>query len=103
MARKALYFLQRDKKIERLKIPLTVYEVLTVIFFLNAYKKKNDFVIQEAGALWAKDSNNVIKDPLAQCIVNINKQHLNFVKKKTLNEIIRQKFVEKDFLSINYY
>lgn len=86
------------KKIERLKIPLSVYEVLTVIFFLNAYKKKNDFVIQEAGALWAKDSNNVIKDPLAQCIVNINKQHLNFVKKKTLNEIIRQKV---GFLSKN--
>ena len=86
------------KKIEKLKIPLTVYEVLTVIFFLNAYKKRNDFVIQEAGALWAKDSNNVIKDPLAQCIVNINKQHLNFVKKKTLNEIIRQKV---GFLSKN--
>ena len=40
----------------------------------------------------------MIKDPLAQCIVNINKQHLNFVKKKTLNEIIRQKV---GFLSKN--
>ena len=78
------------KKIDKLKVPLTIYEVLTVIFFLNTSTKKNDYILQEAGALWAKDSNNVISKPLAQCIVNINKQHLNFVRKKTLNEIIRQ-------------
>jgi len=86
------------KTIEKLKVPLTIYEALTVIFFLNASKRNNDFVIQEAGALWAKDSNNVIDNPLAQCIVNINKQHLNFVKKKTLSEIVRQKV---GFLSQN--
>ena len=28
---------------------------------------------------------------MAQIIVNINKQHLNFLKKKTINEIVRQK------------
>ena len=79
------------KIIEKLKIPLTVYEVLTLVFIINASRKNNDYCIQEAGALWRLDSNNVIDFPLKQIVVNINKQHLNFVKKKTLDEIINQK------------
>ena len=35
-------------------------------------------ILVEAGALFAKDSTNVFDFPLAQVIVNINKQHLNF-------------------------
>ena len=84
--------------IKKLKIPLTIYEVLTLVFFLNAYKKNNQFCLQEAGALWAKDSNNVIENPRLVCIGNINNQHFNFVRKKTLGEIVRQKV---DFLSKN--
>ena len=79
------------KLIEKLKIPLTIYEVLTLVFLINASKRKNDFVIQEAGCLWRLDSNNVIDFPIMQIVVNINKQHLNFVKRKTLDEIIKQK------------
>ena len=79
------------KIIENLKIPLTIYEVLTLIFIINASKKNNDYCILEAGALWKLDSNNVIDFPIKQIIVNINKQHLNFLKKKTLNEVIKQK------------
>ena len=77
--------------IEKLKIPLTVYEVLTLIFIINASQKKNDYCIQEAGALWRLDSNNVIDFPLKQIVVNINKQHLNFLRRKTLDEVIKQK------------
>ncbi len=77
--------------IEKLKISLTIYEVLTLVFLINASNKRTDYVIQEAGCLWRLDSNNVIDFPLMQIIVNINKQHLNFVKKKTLSEIIKQK------------
>ena len=62
-----------------------------MVFIINASKQNTDYVIQEAGCLWKLDSNNVIDFPLMQVIVNINKQHLNFVKKKTLNEIIYQK------------
>ena len=40
--------------------------------------------------MFAKDSTNVFDFPLAQVIVNINKQHLNFLK-KTLDEVIYQK------------
>ena len=77
--------------IEKLKVPLTTFEALTLIFIINASKQQNDYNLIEAGALFAKDSTNVFDFPLLQAVVNINKQHLNFVKKKTINEIIFQK------------
>ena len=79
------------KIIEKFKIPLTIFEVLTVIYIINASKQNVNYNLIEAGALFAKDSTNVFDFPLAQVIVNINKQHLNFLKKKTLDEVIRQK------------
>ena len=82
---------QSIKLIAKLKIPLTIFEVLTVVYIINASKKNTHYHLVEAGALFAKDSTNVFDFPLAQVIVNINKQHLNFLKKKTLNEVIYQK------------
>ena len=79
------------KIIEKQKINLTIFEVLTVIFILNAAKKNNDYNLIEAGALFAKDSTNLFDFPKIQAVVNINKQHLNFLKKKTINEVIFQK------------
>ena len=79
------------KIIEKQKINLTIFEALTVIFVLNAAKQKNEYNLIEAGALFAKDSTNIFDFPQIQAIVNINKQHLNFLKKKTLNEVIFQK------------
>ena len=78
------------KLIEKQNIKLTVFEVLTVIFIINAAEENNDYNLIEAGALFAKDSTNIFSFPLMQVIVNINKQHLNFVK-KTIDEIIKQK------------
>ena len=77
--------------IAKLKVPLTIFEVLTVIYIIHASKQNTDYHLIEAGALFAKDSTNVFDFPLAQVIVNINKQHLNFLKKKTLNEVVYQK------------
>ena len=82
---------QSIKVIEKFKVPLTIFEVLTVIYIIHASKKNVDYHLIEAGALFAKDSTNVFDFPLAQIIVNINKQHLNFLKKKTLDEVILQK------------
>jgi len=79
------------KIIERQEVPLTIFEALTVIFLINASLRNNEFNLIEAGALFAKDSTNVFDFPLIQAVVNINKQHLNFLKKKTLNEVIFQK------------
>ena len=70
------------KIIEKQKINLTVFEVLTVIFIINAAEENNDYNLVEAGALFAKDSTNVFDFPKIQAVVNINKQHLNFLKKK---------------------
>ena len=64
---------------------------MTLVYILNASSCNNDYNLVEAGALFAKDSTNVFDFPLIQAVVNINKQHLNFVKKKTINEIIIQK------------
>ncbi len=79
------------KIIKNQKVKLTVFEALTVIFILNAAKKDSDYNLIEAGALFAKDSTNIFDFPKIQAVVNINKQHLNFLKKKTLNEVIFQK------------
>ncbi len=79
------------KIIEKQKIRLTIFEVLTVIFILNVAKKNNDYNLIEAGALFAKDSTNLFKFPKIQAVVNINKQHLNFLKRKSIDEIIIQK------------
>jgi len=82
---------QTIKIIEKQNINLTIFETLTVIFLMNAAEKNNDFNLIEAGALFAKDSTNLFDFPKFQVIVNINKQHLNFLKKKNLDEIIYQK------------
>jgi len=82
---------QTIKVIKQQNIKLTIFEVLTVIFILNASKENNHYNLVEAGALFAKDSTNVFDFPKIQAVVNINKQHLNFLKKKTLNEVVYQK------------
>ena len=84
---------QSIKLIEKVKVPLTIFEVLTVIYIMNASKQNVDYHLVEAGALFARDSTNVFDFPLAQVVVNINKQHLNFLdkNKKNLDEVIYQK------------
>ena len=47
------------KQIEKLNIPLTVYECLTLVYIINASKINADYNIQETGALWRLDSNNI--------------------------------------------
>tara|TARA_B100000963_G_scaffold361731_1_gene399054 strand:+ start:5082 stop:6347 length:1266 start_codon:yes stop_codon:yes gene_type:complete len=79
------------KTIDKLNVQLTLFEAITLIYIINAASKNNDFNLIEAGALFAKDSTNVFEFPLSQIIVNINKQHLNFLKKKTIDEVIKQK------------
>ena len=78
------------KQIEKLNIPLTVFECLTLVYIINASKINADFNIQETGALWRLDSNNINDFPKIQICTNINKQHLNFLKKKSLDEVIKE-------------
>ena len=78
------------KQIEKLNIPLTIFECLTLVYIINASKINADYNIQETGALWRLDSNNINDFPRLQICTNINKQHLNFLKRKTLDEVIRE-------------
>ncbi len=78
------------KEIEKLSVPLTVYECLTLVYILNASRLNSDFNIMETGALWNMDSNHVVDFPLIQICTNINKQHLNFLKEKTLESVIKE-------------
>ena len=72
------------QQIEKLNIPLTVFECLTLIYIINASKINAEYNIQETGALWRLDSNNIHDFPIIQICTNINKQHLNFLKKKNV-------------------
>jgi len=78
------------KLIEKLNVPLTIFECLTLVYIINASKINADYNIQETGALWRLDSNNIHDFPRVQICTNINKQHLNFLKKKTLDEVIKE-------------
>ena len=78
------------KNIEKLNIPLTIFECFTLVYIINASKINADYNIQETGALWRLDSNNINDFPIIQICTNINKQHLNFLKKKTLDEVIKE-------------
>ena len=80
-----------EKQISKLKVRLSLFEVLTLIYVLAAAKAKCSFNIVESGLLFKKDSSNIFKKPILQACTNINKQHLEWISPKTINEICRQK------------
>ena len=80
-----------EKKISKLKIKLSLFEVLTLIYFLAAAKANCSYNLVESGLMFKKDSTNVFKKPLVQACTNINKQHLEWISPKTINEICKQK------------
>ena len=80
------------KTIEKLKVKLTLFELISLIFYISASKLKNvSYTLVEAGLLYAKDSTRVWDKPKCQIITNINNQHLEWVKPKTLRTICQQK------------
>ncbi len=80
------------KIIEKTKSKLTLFEVLTCVYILAAKEQKNiSYNLIESGLLFKKDSTNLWQFPRAQIITNINFQHSEWVKPKTLSEICRQK------------
>lgn len=80
------------KIIEKTKIELTLFELLTCVYILSAKRVKNiNYNLIESGLLFKKDSTNLWHSPKAQIITNINFQHQDWVKPKTLFEICRQK------------
>ena len=71
---------------------LTLFEVITLIYFVTINKIKNiDFNVVEAGAGFNHDSTNVWQFPSAQIITNINLQHRDLFGVKTINDICKIK------------
>ena len=80
------------KIIEKTKQRLTLFELLTCIFVLAATKTdSNSFNLIEAGLFFRKDSTNLWQTPLAQICTQINKQHTEWIKPKSIEEICKQK------------
>ena len=81
-----------EKVIYNTGLKLTLFEALTIIYLLAAKDQKNiDYNVCEAGAGFSKDSTNLWDKPKAQIITNINLQHQDLFKVKTLKEIIKIK------------
>ena len=80
------------KVVERTKLKLTLFELLTCIYILSATKADSEsYNLIESGLLFKKDSTNLWSNPLAQVITNINYQHQEWVSPKTITEICNQK------------
>jgi len=78
--------------IHKTRLKLTLFEALTMIYLLAANdQKKIDYNICEAGAGFEADSTNLWEVPKAQIITNINLQHLDLFKVKTLTEVVKIK------------
>ena len=80
------------KIIEQTKQKLTLFELLTCIYILAAAKTDLDsYNLVESGLLFKKDSTNLWSRPLAQICTQINMQHTEWIRPKTINEICKQK------------
>ena len=78
--------------IEETKEKLTLFELLTCIYILASKdKKKLSYNLIESGLFFRKDSTNLWNYPRAQIITNINFQHQEWIRPKTINEICKQK------------
>ena len=85
--------------IEKTNLKLTLFELLTCVFILATKELKNiSYNLIESGLLFKKDSTNLWANPKAQIITNINFQHQDWVRPKTIKEICIQKV---GFLSKN--
>ncbi len=78
--------------IRKTKLKLTLFEALTCIYILSAKEQKNiSLSLIEAGLLFFGDSTRLWEYPRAQIVTNINFQHSEWIKPKTLAEICKQK------------
>ena len=80
-----------EKQISKLNIKLSLFEFLTLIYVLAASRENCSYNILESGLMFRGDSTRLFDKPLLQACVNINKQHLEWISPKTINEICRQK------------
>ena len=78
-------FKKYERIVSKINQKLTLFEAITMIYLLAANDQKNtSYNLVEAGAGFEKDSTNLWDHPKAQIITNINLQHQDLFKVKTL-------------------
>ena len=70
---------------------ISFHEIITTAWILHASRNKSNVNIMEAGALFRLDSSNVFQKNLCSVVMPIGIDHLNFLKKGTIDEIIYEK------------
>jgi len=70
---------------------ISFHEIITAAWILHASRKKADVSIIEAGALFRLDASNVFKKNICSVIMPIDIDHLDFLKKGTIDEIVYEK------------
>ncbi len=70
---------------------ISFHEIITATWILHASRKKADISIVEAGALFRLDSSNVFQKNICSCVMPIHIDHLEFLKKGTIDEIVYEK------------
>ena len=70
---------------------ISFHEIITAAWILHASRNKSNINIIEAGALFRLDSSNVFQKNICSIIMPIGIDHLDFLKKGTIDEIIYEK------------
>ncbi len=70
---------------------ISFHEIITAAWILHASRKKAEVNIMEAGALFRLDSSNVFKKNICSVVMPIGIDHLDFLKKGTIDEIVYEK------------
>ena len=70
---------------------ISFHEIITAAWILHASRKKADINIMEAGALFRLDSVNVFPKNICSVVMPIHVDHLEFLKKGTIDEIVYEK------------
>src|SRR5699024_10770299 len=74
------------------KIPITFFEITTIMALLYFYRKNVDFVVLETGLGGKYDCTNIITFPLVSIITSIGYDHMH-MSGNTLIEIAKEKAV----------
>ena len=72
------------------KIPITFFEITTIMALLYFYRKNVDFVVLETGLGGKYDCTNIITFPLVSIITSIGYDHIHMLG-NTLTEIANEK------------
>jgi len=70
---------------------ITFHEFICACFFLEASRNKSDLNILESGLFFRLDASNVLEKNIASVVMPIGIDHIDFLKKGTIDEIVYEK------------